>query len=301
MLKVVRRLAVVKSALKPISDVISVRHCGTAGQLQYHSKPLTFSQVDMKILLLPALEDNYMYLLIDEDTQECACVDPVEPDKVLSAVKEGGFNLTTVMTTHHHWDHAGGNEELLKKAPGLKVFGGDDRIGALTKKVVQDDEFKVGNLNVRCLFTPCHTSGHICYFVTKNGGQEPVVFTGDTLFAAGCGRFFEGTADQMKEALIDKLGMLDPQTKVYCGHEYTVNNLRFSLHVEPDNQVSIAKKAWAEEQRSKQLPTIPTTIEEEFKFNPFMRLKEPGVMKFTKTSDLVETMRALRQAKDNFK
>ncbi|XP_033762239.1 hydroxyacylglutathione hydrolase, mitochondrial-like isoform X2 [Pecten maximus] len=256
----------------------------------------------MKILLLPALKDNYMYLLIDEDTKECACVDPVEPDKVLNAVKEQGVKLTTVLTTHHHWDHAGGNKDLIEKAaePKLNVFGGDERIDGLTKKVVHNDKFKVGNLNVRCLYTPCHTTGHICYFVTKDGGKEPVVFTGDTLFVAGCGRFFEGTPTQMKEALIDILGTLDPKTKVYCGHEYTVNNLNFALHVEPDNQNSQEKMAWAKEQRKNNLPTIPSTIEEEFKYNPFMRVREAEVMSFTRTSEPVKTMGFLRQTKDNF-
>lgn len=133
----------------------------------------------MKIVLLPALSDNYMYLLIDESTREAAIVDPVEPKKVIDAANQEGVKLTTVLTTHHHWDHAGGNSDLVSQVSGLVVCGGDDRVGALNKQVKHGDELKVGQLNIKCLFTPCHTSGHICYFVTSKDGQhDPAVFTG---------------------------------------------------------------------------------------------------------------------------
>lgn len=163
----------------------------------------------MKVQLLPALTDNYMYLVIDDDTKEAAIVDPVQPQKVLDTVRKHGVKLTTVLTTHHHWDHAGGNEKLLKLEPGLKVYGGDDRIGALTHKVTHLSTLQVGSLSVKCLSTPCHTSGHICYLVSKPGSAEPpAVFTGDTLFVAGCGKFYEGTADEMYRALLEVLGRL---------------------------------------------------------------------------------------------
>ena len=170
----------------------------------------------MKIQLLPALSDNYMYLLIDDRTKEAAIIDPVEPDKVIEAVQKHGVKLSTVLTTHHHWDHAGGNEELAKKVGGLTVVGGDDRIGALNKKVKNGDTFTIGSMNIECMATPCHTTGHICYFVTDSAkDQEPIVFTGDTLFVAGCGKFFEGTASQMYTALIDKLSNLPANTVSY--------------------------------------------------------------------------------------
>jgi hydroxyacylglutathione hydrolase len=241
-----------------------------------------------------------MYLLVDESTQEAAIVDPVEPKKVLSAVKEEGVKLTSVLTTHHHWDHAGGNEELVKLVSGLTVYGGDERIGALNKPVKHDDSFKIGNLAVRCLSTPCHTSGHICYYVTAQSGEVPIVFTGDTLFVAGCGRFFEGTPQQMHRALIDVLSKLPGETRVYCGHEYTVNNLRFALHVEPNNKSMQDKMSWAQSQRSKDEPTIPSSIAEELAINPFMRVREPSVQSHTGKSDPVEVMGALRSEKDNF-
>lgn len=166
----------------------------------------------MKVQILPALSDNYMYLIIDEATGEAGIVDPVEPDAVLRAVEQEKVKLTSVLTTHHHWDHAGGNEKLLQMRPGLNVFGGDERIGALSQMVHHGDEFKVGSLNIKCLSTPCHTKGHICYYVTDAEGTSQAVFTGDTLFLGGCGRFFEGDGAQMNEALNVKLAQLPEDT-----------------------------------------------------------------------------------------
>ncbi|TNN66142.1 Hydroxyacylglutathione hydrolase, mitochondrial [Liparis tanakae] len=198
-------------------------------------------QANMRVELLPALSDNYMYLLIDVESREAAIVDPVEP-------------------------------------------------------------IKVGSLNVKCLFTPCHTTGHICYYVTKEKSTEPpAVFTGDTLFVAGCGKFFEGTAEQMHKALIDILGCLPPETLVYCGHEYTVSNLKFARHVEPDNEVIQKKLAWAKEKCSNGEPTVPSTLADEFTFNPFMRVKEKSVQDHVKQTSSIETMRSLRKEKDVFR
>ncbi|XP_018094794.1 hydroxyacylglutathione hydrolase, mitochondrial isoform X2 [Xenopus laevis] len=256
----------------------------------------------MKIELLPALTDNYMYLLIDEESKEAAIVDPVQPQKVVDAVKKHGVKLTTVLTTHHHWDHAGGNVKLVKMVSGLKVYGGDSRVGALTRKVSHLTTFQVGSLHVKCLYTPCHTSGHICYYVTKpNSTEPPAVFTGDTLFVAGCGKFFEGTAEEMYAALIEVLGRLPPETRVYCGHEYTINNLKFARHVEPNNEAIKQKLAWAKETYYNGEPTIPSTLAEEFTFNPFMRVREKSVQEHAREQDPISTMGAIRKEKDNFK
>ncbi|XP_063825110.1 hydroxyacylglutathione hydrolase, mitochondrial isoform X1 [Ostrinia nubilalis] len=271
-------------------------------QREAHSaiEHLQYKNMDVKIL--PALQDNYMYLIVDKATKEAAIVDPVDPGAVLKAVEEQGVNLTTVLTTHHHWDHAGGNADLVKQHPGLQVYGGDDRIGALTKKVQHNTRFNVGNLNVQCLFTPCHTSGHICYFVSApEEGNDPAVFTGDTLFLAGCGRFFEGTADQMHQALINILSGLPDQTKVFCGHEYTLQNLKFASHVEPTNEEIKKKMEWSKDMREKGKPTVPSTIAEEKLYNPFMRVNQSSVMKFAKSNDEIETMKIIRLHKDNFK
>lgn len=196
--------------------------------------------------------------IIDKATQSAAVVDPVDPESVLAAVEEAKVNLTQVLTTHHHWDHAGGNEKLVKafKGPALTVYGGDDRIGAMTQKMGHGDTFSIGSLSVKCLFTPCHTTGHICYFVEGSDDGDKAVFTGDTLFLSGCGRFFEGTADQMYSALVEKLGILPGHTRVYCGHEYSLQNLAFAQHVEPENEVVKKKIEWCKEQREKNLPTV---------------------------------------------
>uniref|UniRef100_A0A3P8WGG2 Hydroxyacylglutathione hydrolase n=1 Tax=Cynoglossus semilaevis TaxID=244447 RepID=A0A3P8WGG2_CYNSE len=235
----------------------------------------------MRVELLPALSDNYMYLLIDADTREAAIVDPVEPIKVVEAVRKHSVKLTTVLTTHHHWDHAGGNEKMLKLMPGLKVYGGDDRVDGITKKVSHSHSFKLGSLNIKCLFTPCHTTGHICYYVTKeNSTEPPAVFTGDTLFVAGCGKFFEGTAEQMYKALIEILGRLPPETVIPS----TV------VMSTPSTMKSFKRK-----------PTVPSTLADEFTFNPFMRVKEKSVQDHVKQTNPIETMRSLRKEKDNFR
>ncbi|XP_048645341.1 hydroxyacylglutathione hydrolase, mitochondrial isoform X1 [Marmota marmota marmota] len=275
------------------------------GTLLYYTdlrKSLTVEQSAMKVELLPALTDNYMYLIIDKDTREAAIVDPVQPQKVVETMRKYGVKLTTVLTTHHHWDHAGGNEKLVKLEPGLKVYGGDDRIGALTHKVTHLFTLQVGSLHVKCLSTPCHTSGHICYLVSKPGGPDPpAVFTGDTLFVAGCGKFYEGTAEEMYRALLEVLGRLPPDTKVYCGHEYTISNLKFARHVEPSNTAVLEKLAWAKEKYATGEPTVPSTIAEEFTYNPFMRVREKTVQQHAGQTDPVATMRYIRREKDQFK
>lgn len=270
---------------------------------KFHSSQSSVDHTTMKIKILPALSDNYMYLLMDEHSKEAAIVDPVEPKTVLAAVEEAGATLTTVLTTHHHWDHAGGNKELVELfGKPLKVVGGDDRIGALTQKVSHGDSFTVGSLKIECLFTPCHTQGHICYNVTSDDPEhKPAVFTGDTLFLGGCGKFFEGNAAEMHKALIEILGTLPDHTYVYCGHEYALQNLKFGSNVEPNNAAILEKKAWVQKRRDEGLPSVPSTIGEEKQINPFMRVAEASVQQHANTSDPVATMAAIRAEKDNWK
>lgn len=147
-----------------------------------------------------------------------------------------------------------------------------------------------------------HFQGHICYFVQTPSGDNKVVFTGDTLFLGGCGRFFEGTAEQMFSALVEKLSKLPDETKVFCGHEYSLQNLKFGNHVEPDNEEIKNKIQWSKAKREAGEPTVPSTIAEEKQINPFMRVNVEAVQMFAKTSgDAIQTMTVIRKIKDSFK
>lgn len=254
-----------------------------------------------------------MYLLVDEATRQAAAVDPVNASAMGSAVQEYGVDLKAILTTHHHYDHAHGNADMLAMFPDITVYGGDSRIQALNKAVSHGDVIRLGTLSIECLSTPCHTRGHVCYYVTATGETEPqggassghttterVVFTGDTLFIAGCGRFFEGSSEQMDHNLNVVLGNLPPDTKVYCGHEYTVNNLKFALSVEPQNTDIKSKLSWAQNKVAKKEPTVPSSIGEEKRINPFMRLKRSQVRKYTGESEDLEVMAVLRHRKNEF-
>ncbi|XP_027104105.2 hydroxyacylglutathione hydrolase cytoplasmic isoform X1 [Coffea arabica] len=273
----------------------------------------------MKILHIPCLEDNYSYLVINEKTKEAAAVDPAEPHKVFRAAQENGVHLKLVLTTHHHWsaprlclglqmhfddrDHAGGNDKIKQIVPAIKVYGGSvDNVRGCTNKVENGDRIPLGDeISILCLHTPCHTQGHISYYVTGKDGEDPAVFTGDTLFIAGCGKFFEGTAEQMYQSLCVTLGSLPKPTQVFCGHEYTEKNFQFAITVEPDNEKIRQKLAWAQQQRRSGLPTIPSTIGEELETNPFMRVDLPDVQRKVGCKSPVEAIREIRQRKDTWK
>ncbi|KAF7988698.1 hypothetical protein HCN44_001271 [Aphidius gifuensis] len=289
--KLVQQFTAALSTAKNMSSNMSTK---------LHSSRTKIQGQGMNVEILPALGDNFMYLIVDNKTKEAAIVDPVDPELVASAVNESGVNLTKVLTTHHHWDHAGGNKIISEMFKNIEIIGGDSRIEAGNHIVQQGDTFDIGNLKVECLATPCHTTGHICYNVTSDQDDAPAVFTGDTLFIGGCGRFFEGTAQQMYTALVEKLGSLPDKTKVYCGHEYTCKNLQFGLAVEPNNENIMNKFTWAMSEREKKLPTVPSTIGDEKMINPFMRVHEKSVQSHTHTSDPIETMASLRKEKDNF-
>ncbi|KAK1322108.1 Hydroxyacylglutathione hydrolase cytoplasmic [Acorus calamus] len=257
----------------------------------------------MKIFHIPCLEDNYAYLVVDEKTREAAAVDPVEPEKVLKTAEDVGAKLKLVLTTHHHWDHAGGNEKMKQLVPGIKVYGGSiDNVKGCTDKLENGDKLSLGSdVSILSLHTPCHTQGHISYCVTSKEEDGSAVFTGDTLFVAGCGKFFEGTADQMYQSLCVTLGSLPKPTQVYCGHEYTEKNLRFALTVEPENEKIAQKLAWAQHQRQTNLPTIPSTIESELETNPFMRVDLKELQAKFGYNSPVETIAEIRKLKDNWR
>ncbi|XP_072959464.1 hydroxyacylglutathione hydrolase cytoplasmic [Typha angustifolia] len=257
----------------------------------------------MKIVHVPCLEDNYAYIIVDESTGEAAAVDPVEPDKIVQAAAEIGAYLKLVLTTHHHWDHAGGNEKMRMLVPGIKVYGGSiDNVKGCTDKLENGDKLSLGaDINILCLHTPCHTRGHISYYVAGKAEEDPAVFTGDTLFIAGCGKFFEGTAEQMYQSLCVTLGSLPKPTRVYCGHEYTKKNLQFALTVEPENEKISQKLLWAQHQHHAGLPTIPSSIGEEFETNPFMRVDLPEIQAKLGCGSPVEALREIRKLKDNWR
>jgi hydroxyacylglutathione hydrolase len=220
----------------------------------------------MKILQIPLLRDNYGYLVVCQDTNVAAIIDPSEADPVLQRAEQEKVELNAILNTHHHRDHTGGNEGLLA-AENLDVYGHKsdaERIHGLTHGVDEGDEVRVGELTGKVLFVPGHTKGHVAYLFGN------ALFCGDTLFVAGCGRLFEGTPEQM-HASLSKLMALPDDTKVYCGHEYTETNLRFALTLEPKNYKIAAKYEKVQGLRSRGLATVPSTIAEEKETNPFLR------------------------------
>ena len=226
----------------------------------------------MRVIPVPQLIDNYAYLVIDDTTRQAAVVDCAEAAPVLHAVREAAVELIAILPTHHHWDHIGGNEDLLKALP-LEVYGyagQGSRIPGCTREVREGDAVRVGDVAARVIFIPAHTAGHVAYHFE----HDQTVFTGDTLFAGGCGRLFEGDAAMMLRSL-SKLMALPDETRVYFGHEYTEKNLRFALTLEPENAALQQKHAWAVEQMRRQRPTVPTTIADEKATNPFFRWSSP--------------------------
>ena len=231
---------------------------------------------------VPCLKDNYAYIVTCDATKLTAIVDPSEAAPVLEALKRlGDVKPVAIWNTHHHWDHVGGNEELCAALGITDVYGhasDKGRIAKQSKFVEENDQFVLGKLDVGILHIPGHTTGAVAYVL----GDDEAVFTGDTLFIAGCGRLFEGTPAMMFDSF-RKLAGLDDDTRVYCGHEYTKANLAFAAHVEPDNADvrSFASKV--------EIPSVPSTIGLEKRINPFMRART------------VEEFAARRSAKDNFK
>lgn len=256
----------------------------------------------MEVSIIPCLKDNYAYLLRAPGSALAVVVDPSEAAPVLAELGRLGLKLGAILATHHHLDHVGGNDELVQKFPGIPVYASDKdrgRIPAQTHFVADGDDIAVLGLKFRCLFVPGHTLGAVAYY------GEGAVFTGDTLFAAGCGRLFEGTPAMMHESINGKLAALPDDTRVYCGHEYTASNLRFAAHVEPGNAAVRAKAERVAEQRAKNEPTVPSTLADERATNPFMRVTSAEIIESvaerlgaSRTPDAV--LGAIRAAKDNF-
>ncbi|TWI69320.1 hydroxyacylglutathione hydrolase [Pseudoduganella lurida] len=227
----------------------------------------------LHVLAVPAFNDNYLWLI--HDGASAAVVDPGDAAPILAALHEHRLALTAILLTHHHGDHIGGVPALLDRFD-VPVFGPrHDGIAAVTQPLGEGDVVAVPGLDLTLsvLDVPGHTKGHIAY---HRAGSEPWLFSGDTLFAGGCGRLFEGTPAQMAASL-DKLAALPPATQVFCAHEYTLSNLRFAAAVEPDNEALRARSEVETAKRARGVPTVPSTIALERATNPFVRYREPGI------------------------
>ncbi|ORX40147.1 beta-lactamase-like protein [Kockovaella imperatae] len=254
-----------------------------------------YKQLNMKVTPVQARSDNWMYLVMDEATNEAAVVDPYNAEKISEQAKEAGVKVTMLLTTHHHDDHSGGNLKFLSLHPGIKAYGGSDKAPGTNHIVKDGDSLKLGqNISIKALHTPCHTQDSICFFLHDKKTDQKGVFTGDTLFLAGCGRFFEGTPEEMHKAL-SYLGQLPSDTVVYNGHEYTAGSARFGLSVEPDNA---RLQALAKSATQDSCTTGKSTIGDEKEWNVFMRVDTHEAKKATGESDPVAVVGKLREMKN---
>jgi hydroxyacylglutathione hydrolase len=251
----------------------------------------------LEIELVPCLKDNYAYLIHDSDAGLTAIVDPSEPDPVRKALSARGWKLTHILNTHHHFDHTGGNVPL-KETTGAAIVGPGkdrDRIPGIDVGVDESTNWTFGARSVRVLEIPAHTRAHIAFVV------DDAAFTGDTLFAMGCGRLFEGTPAMMWSSL-SKLMRLPDDTRIFCGHEYTLNNGRFALSIEPQNAALVSRMRDVESARARNLPTIPSMLGLEKKTNPFLRPDSTEIRRslgLEGASD-VDVFGEMRKRKDSF-
>ena len=243
-------------------------------------------QSRLEVARVPALSDNYVWLVHEPGSGETTVIDPAEAAPVLDEAERRGWRIGQIWNTHWHPDHTGGNAAI-KTATGAFVTAPAAeaaRIPTLDRGVAEGDEVRLGAHTARVLEVPAHTAGHIAYHLP----DEAMIFVGDTLFAMGCGRLFEGTPEQM-HANLQRLAQLPPETNVYCAHEYTLSNGRFALTVEPDNEALQQRMREVEKARASGEATVPTTIALERSTNPFLRARS------------VDELATRRQAKDNFR
>lgn len=256
------------------------------------------------IIPIPAFRDNYIWLV--QRGRNAAVVDPGDAEPVFAYLDAHGLALSAIVTTHHHADHVGGVTALCARY-GVPVYGpAHESIPCRSVALTEGDRFVVPgvDLALEVLDIPGHTAGHIACFTSD--AAAPLVFCGDTLFAAGCGRLFEGTPEQMWSSL-SKLAALAPATAVYCGHEYTIANLRFAAAVEPGNAAIRERTVRESDKRERELPTLPSTIADELATNPFLRAGMPAVMASAEThagrpiTDVVDAFATLRGWKNDFR
>jgi hydroxyacylglutathione hydrolase len=253
----------------------------------------------LRVIQIPVLSDNYIYLIVDEGSGLCACVDPAVSKPVISMLKKNNLHLDYILNTHHHSDHIGANLELQKKY-NCQIIGNEkdkDRIPGINLFVKENSKFSIGSSEFKVFEVSGHTIGHICYYFEKDN----IIFCGDTLFSLGCGRLFEGSPATMVESLL-KIRALPDETKIYCAHEYTLNNANFAQTLEPNNEDLKKKIEEIKKKRTQGLPTIPSILGEEKKLNPFLRFDDQKLLKNMglKFRDNTESFRIIRELKDDF-
>ena len=239
----------------------------------------------LKVSAVPVLSDNYVWLITNPDTGETAAVDPSVTEPVLDAVAKEGLRLTQILNTHWHPDHTGGNQGI-KAATGAPITAPAEaqKVSSVDRIVSEGDRVNVSGAEAIVWDIPAHTAGHVAYYFEDEG----LIFVGDTMFAMGCGRLFEGTAAQMYSNM-QRIAALPGDVRIYCGHEYTLANARFALHAEPENQDVARRLEQVSAMRERGEVTLPTTVAEERATNPFVR-----------ASDVKEFAR-LRSEKDSFR
>ena len=239
----------------------------------------------MKVEIIPCLQDNYSYLIIDNNKQEACVVDPSEAKPIIDYLSGKNINLKYILNTHHHFDHIGGNKDLKKKYNSIVIGFKDDanRIPAVDILLKDNQIWKGDNFEAKIMHIPGHTTGHISFHFFK----EKFIFTGDTLFSLGCGKIFEGTYQDMFNSL-EKIKKLPQDTRIYCGHEYTLQNSKFCIKYDPENLNLKKKIIEIKKKLENNIPTIPSTIKDENECNIFLRAKD------------IESFSKLRDLKDNF-
>ncbi len=251
------------------------------------------------LLAISAFNDNYIWTYIDKIKKQALVVDPGDAGPVIAALEDSEIDLTTILLTHHHKDHSGGIKELKKRWNAVTVIGSaNSPCHDLTQRVSEGDKISFGPSTLHVLEIPGHTLDHIAFY------NNAVLFCGDTLFSAGCGKVFEGTYDQMYQSLI-KLALLPDDIKIYCGHEYTLANLQFAKKVEPQNSAIEERISFANQMRKNNLPTLPSTLYLEKQMNPFLRCSIATVIDSAekqagkKLKSPVEVFACLREWKNN--
>ena len=245
----------------------------------------------IKIIQIKTLQDNYAYLLLaEESSKQVAVIDPGSAKPVLQTLAAENLALTHILLTHHHYDHSGGVSELKKQYPEAEVIIHKDDAGRLPvtadRRLQEGESIDFGPTSIKVLHLPCHTRGHVAFLV------EDALFTGDTLFTAGCGKFFEGTATEMHKNL-KRLKTLPESTKIYCGHEYTVENLEHAHQADPANLIISERLQKARQLQAEGTPLVPATLALELSSHPFLRLDDVTLQQQLNTSNELDTLVAL--------